>query len=358
MITQYFILGRNPELSRQEILSYLQARNKKYTEICFEENYLMIQLPHEININELGGTIKAGIIKKEGSVEEVEEYIYNNDLIHEEKFNYGVFGNLEPDIFKDKFKSEKRKATLKHGRKDLTFQNKKRIKMPKAPHYFILHKHKKNYFYGIINQEYDTSQVEYRDMHKPIRREQLAISPRLAKILINLSGAKEKDLLLDPFCGVAGIIQEALLKKVNCYGSDIDPHAIRDARINLTWLADEYKIKERFTIEQNNAKHIPNKQFSAVATETPLGDLVTKKPNDFASKKIIEKFERMIIPILKHLKTIKKPHAKIAITFPKIRKVGVDIEKICEETNLTKVFEPIYEAHDKQYIGREIIVLQ
>jgi hypothetical protein len=37
-------------------------------------------------------------------------------------------------------------------------------------------------------------------MQKPIRREELAISPRLAKILINLSGAKKNNLLLDPFC--------------------------------------------------------------------------------------------------------------------------------------------------------------
>ena len=78
---------------------------------------------------------------------------------------------------------------------------------------------------GIAEQIYDSTGVKNRDMNKPVRREALAISPRLSKILINLSEAKPHDKLLDPFCGIGGILAEALIKRINVHGIDKDKMA-------------------------------------------------------------------------------------------------------------------------------------
>ena len=72
-------------------------------------------------------------------------------------------------------------------------------------------------------------------MEKPFRREELAISPRLAKIIINLSEVKTKGKIIDPFCGIGVILFEGLLKNLNVTGIDIDKNAIEGAEQNLEW---------------------------------------------------------------------------------------------------------------------------
>ena len=47
------------------------------------------------------------------------------EIIPKDKFSYAVFGNLDPETIKLKFKSERRKSTLRHGRKKIQFQDKK-----------------------------------------------------------------------------------------------------------------------------------------------------------------------------------------------------------------------------------------
>lgn len=354
---QFFILGRNPKLSKIEIEFYLKYRNIQFTQIVYDKNILILELNEEINIQNLGGTIKSGLIEYTGTEKDFVNYLNKIELIDSNKFSYGIFGQDENEIFKNYFKSHKQKAILKYGRHKLNFQNNEELNLPKADYYFLYYKFQKNYYFGKINQEYNYTSIKKRDMQKPIRREELAISPRLAKILINLSGAKKNNLLLDPFCGVGGILQEALLMDINVFGNDIDREAINFSFQNLSWLSKEFIIKRKYILERRNALNIPNKRFDAIATETPLGDLLKKKPNDDKAKKIINDFEKFIIPILKHLKEIKKQNANISITFPKINKFRVDYNKIIKETNLKKLIEPIEESRPKQFISREIILL-
>ena len=195
-------------------------------------------------------------------------------------------------------------------------------------------------------------------MEKPIRREHLAISPRLSKILINLSEAKPYDLLLDPFCGVGGILQEALLKNINVYGMDKEKQAIKDAEENLKWLAKKYQIKSKYTLENLDSRKAPDLQFRAIATETPLGKVLRKKPDDNEAKKIIQNFEAYIIPILARIKKVKKSNAKISMTLPVIRTFKVDAQKIADKTGLKITLNPILESRADQFISRNFIVFQ
>lgn len=354
---QFFILGRNPLLSKTEIEFYLNYRNIKFKEVIYDKNILILELNEELDIQNLGGIIKSGLIEYIGTEKEFIEYINKIELINSNKFSYGLFGQDENEIFKNYFKSHKQKAILKYGRHKLNFQNNEEVSLPNADHYFLYYKFKNNFYFGKITQEYDYTLIKKRDMLKPIRREELAISPRLAKILINLSGAKKNNLFLDPFCGVGGILQEALLMDINVFGSDIDREAVNSCFQNLSWLSKEFIIKRKYILERRNALNIPNKKFDAIATETPLGELLKKKPNDDKAKKIINEFEKFIIPILKHLKEIKKQKANIAITFPKINKFRVDYNKIIKETGLQKLIDPIEESRPKQFISREIVLL-
>ena len=99
-------------------------------------------------------------------------------------------------------------------------------------------------------------------------------------------------------------------------------------------------------------------QFSAIATESPLGKVLRKKPKDNEAKQIITNFEAYIIPILRRLKSVKRSSAKIAITFPVIRKFHVDVKKIASKTGLKIYINPILESRSDQFISRDILVLK
>jgi tRNA G10 N-methylase Trm11 len=355
---QIFILGRNPELSRAEILAYAAARGNVLKEVLFEGNYLIFEVEREIDIQNLGGCLRSGLVLSDGTESDVSGYIMKEDLYDSDKFKYGVFGNSEEDIFKEKFKSEKRKAVLKHGRNRMRSQGGENFEVPKADVHFFLAENGDEFYFGTLDKEYNYEGVKKRDMEKPMRREELAISPRLSKILINLAGTKEDDLLLDPFCGIGGVLIEALVMGIKVYGVDRDANAIKGAVNNLAWLKKNFEIRKPYIVERRDARKVPDKRFDAIATETPLGKVVRHKPNRGEAEEIIESFEKFIIPLLRYFKSIKKKSARIAITFPRIREVGVDCSILEEDTGLKVVTGPILERREDQFIGRDIVVFE
>lgn len=356
----FFILGRNPELSRAEVTEFLKVRKRKFKEIYFENNILILETPNDekFDIQEFGGVIWTGKIVFEDEKNKLKDFLQDNEIIPDDKFSYSVFGDNNPEIIKQSFKNKKKKATIKTAGRQLKLQSNNKIILSKTDYYLLYLELENKVYLGISTQEYNNSDVKKRDMQKPNRRESLAISPRLSKILINLSGAKPGILLLDPFCGVGGILQEALIKNIKCYGIDKDKKAIESASKNLEWIKQNYHININYKLENIDSKKTPDMQFGAIATETPLGKLVKKKPKDNEAKKIIQDFESLIVPILTRLRKVKKNDAKIAITFPSIRKFTVNYEKIKNKTGLNIYIQPIKESRPDQFISREIVVFQ
>src|SRR3989338_11260432 len=66
-----------------------------------------------------------------------------------------------------------------------------------------------------------------------------SLHPKLAKAMINLTGAIKSSIILDPFCGSGGLLIEAGLMGMKIEGSDLDRNMVNRAKINLK----HYKIK-------------------------------------------------------------------------------------------------------------------
>ncbi|MDO8517253.1 MAG: hypothetical protein Q7S33_03950 [Nanoarchaeota archaeon] len=360
----FFIFGRNPILSYVELVSYLESNKIEYKEITVQNNFFLAEFDDSVNfdIQNFGGVIKIGKVRIVGSFKEFTDYIHANELVEKDKFTYSVIGNMEDDLFTEKFKKEKRKAIIRRGRKQLKLESGDSITIPSAEVEFFCYEHERKFYFGLVDQDYSYSEIKERDMKKPVRRESLAISPRLAKILINLSKVRKGELLLDPFCGIAGVLQEALILGLNVYGIDKDPRAIEDARKNLKWLEGKYEIKASYKLLNADAKNTPNIKFDGVATEPALGETFRHKPKDKEAKIVIESFERMIIGVLQRLKVLKKPNARIVFIAPYIRNFSIDIKKVCNQTKLTQlniqdIKFPIRESREDQFISREVHIL-
>jgi tRNA G10 N-methylase Trm11 len=368
----FFLLGRNPVLSYAEIISYLKSHGIAYEIVSFEKNYLIIKVADVIkfNIQDFGGVLKIAKANQIKTDKDLKSYI-ENYFAPERKFNYTVIGNGDEEIvaeieemLKQKFKEEKLKAQVRHSHSKIKMQEGEDFEFTYADVEFFYYNNQKTVYFGLIEQNYSYKEIKERDMHKPVRREALAISPRLAKILINLSQVREGELLADPFCGIGVIVQEAILRGINCIGGDKDRYAITGAKQNIEWLKSKYDVKGRARLNIGDSIRFPSARINGVATEPALGELVRKKMRERDAPEYIAEFEKLIIPILKRMKELKTPNAKIVLTMPFIRKYCVSVHRLVTATGL-RVYEldervpmPIKESREKQYIGRDIIILE
>jgi len=62
------------------------------------------------------------------------------------------------------------------------------------------------------------------------------LMPRMARTLVNISGAKEGETLLDPFSGTGGILVEACLAGMAGIGVDVQKKLVKGAKANLNGL--------------------------------------------------------------------------------------------------------------------------
>lgn len=86
-----------------------------------------------------------------------------------------------------------------------------------------------------------------RDYGRPRRDSRSGmLPPKLARMMLNLTGLGPMVRLLDPFCGSGTILQEALLLGyTSVVGTDASASAIAETRANLDWLAKHDELSLR-----------------------------------------------------------------------------------------------------------------
>lgn len=357
-----FILGRNPDLSVSEIRGYLKRTDNDIIDLIRKENSVLVEVTNSLDadaVGFLGGTISIGIVIC--NVKDIDrKEIYSGE---KNNFNYALwdYSSLTDDILqylKKRFRSEKLKASEKKVRKDLLSQDYEKMQMLSSKtvdeEYFVF-----DNLFGKIIQKCDYKKIEERDMKKPVRRESLSISPRLAKIMINLSEVHEGGLLLDAFCGIGVVLSEALFQDIKVVGVDKDKEAINGCRENLEWFnfsKENYKL-----INENSSKVKLSKDFDVVVSEPDFGEVLKKIPNEEKAKEMIKRYENIIIEVLNNIKKYVK--GKIVFTSPYIRfskkRIGVNLDKLSESIGL-KIVEgfPISEFRENQIVGRQIVVFE
>jgi len=368
-----FILGRNPELSIKEIESFLKVKEIKILYSKLIKNGYLIELEMEIDIslvNDFGGVISIGKVNVEGDIDEILGKLENQNIYSKDKNNFSYviwnYSNEESydklsDYLKKRFKIEKFKVSLKPLTGILDMQNGEKINIVgnKIHEQYFLFFDNSKYYFGNIENSYDSDSLEKRDMGKPVRREELAISPRLAKIMINLSEIKNNGRLLDPFCGIGVILFEGLLKNLEVTGIDIDKSALEGAITNLNWgnfNKDNFKI-----INADSKKINLNSKYDVIVSEPDLGEILRKPVSNDKTKEIIEGFEKLIINVVNNLK--KNIEGRIVFSSPFIKttqnkRLGINVHNLEKMTNLkiSKGF-PIEDYRKDQIVGRQIIVL-
>lgn len=121
-------------------------------------------------------------------------------------------------------------------------------------------------------------ELSFRDYGRPARDDKSGmLPPKLAQIMINLSGANPDRAALDPFCGSGTILTEAMLMGFkNIIGSDISGKALRDTKDNIAWIQSKFQISNfNFQLFNSGAarisEHTAPNSIDAIITEPYLG---------------------------------------------------------------------------------------
>ncbi len=119
----------------------------------------------------------------------------------------------------------------------------------------------------------DLSPLRLRDPQKrPVYRPG-TLTPEVSRLLVNLArvSSRRKELFLDPFSGVGGLLLEACDMGLKYGGSDIDPLSVRGARENLEY----YGCPSNVVIADACAP--PFHSADGVGTDPPYGRLTQSK---------------------------------------------------------------------------------
>jgi len=432
----FFILGSHPSLSAAEIAAVVGF--KKDYSLCSNEILLLDQTEEspEALQNQLAGVIKIGDIiteVKKINRDEIANLFVSLLPYSRDRVNFGIsVYNL--DKYLDLSSEVKQigmtiKTRLKEDGRSARFVTTKTPALSSAAVVgeklleqgaeFVLVTSKDKIYLGQTRTVQDFNSWSERDYGRPARDAKSGmLPPKLARMMINLSGAKTTETISDPFCGSGTILMEAALMGFkNIVGSDISEKAIEDTKTNLAWLDENFgtstsnvwlpPLPERRGLRPSkpgcvhrssaevgdggrergggeggvaveNLAEILKKKLDVVVAETYLGPPMTGRETPNRRRQIVSELAKRTASGLVGLKKLLKKSGSIVLALPAVRD-GQNIsylptKKLAKAAGF-KVVDPLPELLPKflkektpsggllysrkdQKVAREIVVLK
>jgi tRNA G10 N-methylase Trm11 len=137
----------------------------------------------------------------------------------------------------------------------------------------------------------DSASMRWRGTGKPKPHPDIALSPRLARTLVNLAGLKPGQTVLDPFCGSGTILIEAYGKSLRCLGLDSRPSRVQEARENIRWSLGGIDARG-YDIRKGDARELPRilrgTKVDAIITEPLLLPRLDARPKTATAEVMVE----------------------------------------------------------------------
>ena len=405
-----FHLGRIPSLSVAELQIMLKKFEVKYTVKFISKEMLTLNIENEINFKnfliQIGGTKKISkIIDSYPNLEEA--FISIKSIIEKisgkKTIGYSFYSRQENekkemrDVFE---KIRKRFIDIKRSQAGktnirLVFPDNETLELNSASIYKNKLTIRGVEFNIIISNDkillsktiavQDVESYSQRDYGRPKRDSHIGmIPPKLAQIMINFADIKKGETILDPFCGIGTILQEALLNDYKIIGIDANDKQVENSKENFKWLSEKYILEyPDYKIFQSDVGNITRKikanSIDAIVTESTLGPVYKKLPTIKEMKQNFSKLEKVYLKFFQISKTVLRKKANLVVTLPaykikpeqylftpfidKLEKIGysitcpLDKRLITKYTKITHRNSIIYDRPD-QTVAREVIVFK
>jgi tRNA G10 N-methylase Trm11 len=367
MSTELFISGKNWMLSLAELTAFFKAREIEFEIQFFSGEFFALSFEKDFDasvIADLGGTIKIGEVRTKFSTETIKEAflkknkqaksqiiesLASSGLVEgvtksEEKVLFGVSVYCTESTLRSssggiqRFVGSAIKDELADlGKKSSFMGFGVDRKLAQLSHVEVLKKNlvenKAEILFCIGRNEtwvattvavHNPFEFQKRDIYKPNQRKIFGMPPRLARIMVNLSACTPGKVLLDSFCGVGTILQEALLEKSIVVGLDVNPWCVKAASENLEWLVREYGLEDAdFRVLQADVSRLVEKigqeALDCIVCEPDLGPALRQVPTGSYAEKIILKLEPLFFGFVEQAYIALKPGGRLVLVTPYIK---------------------------------------
>lgn len=142
----------------------------------------------------------------------------------------------------------------------------------------------------IDRTQFERRKVGLRPFFSPI-----SLHPKFARALVNLTGVRRGERLLDPFCGTGGILIEASLMGVKAIGSDISEDMVKGCQENMEHFGAEFEQLEKGDVGDI---HEIFGEVDSIATDPPYGRSTTTMKEDVEDLylRMMGSFTETIVP--------------------------------------------------------------
>jgi tRNA G10 N-methylase Trm11 len=366
MLTKLFVSGKNWKLSLAEAAAYLNARGIPFSVRHFSREFFAVDADQDFGastIDDLGGTIKIGAVKAEIPTEVFRQAFHDRNkqsqaelaaaltasgIVGEmaktaEKMFFGVSVYCSDNALRSQsgviqrfVGSTVKKELSACGKKSKFMGFSKERKLAQLSHVEVLKKKlvethgeilvcigKQETWIGTTVGVHNPFEFQKRDIYKPNQRRIFAMPPRLARMMVNLSACTPGKVLLDPFCGVGTILQEALLERAKVVGVDANPWCVKAATENLEWLTGEYSLRDvDFRVVQGDVAKLAQKvgqdMVDCIVTEPDLGPALRQIPTGPYAQKIIEKLKPLYFGFAEEAYRVLRAEGRLVLVTPYI----------------------------------------
>lgn len=343
-INYFFIWGNYPAIALAELLSTFERWGIQYIVVHSSIEACVVCLdqflPEEF-MDQLGGTIKIGQIIDEQSGHEVNPEVIANFISAnqpEGKIFFGLsqyrLNHLSKELSKKTTDALGKavKKLLKDSRsirwvtsseKNLSSVVVKKNKLVGVGSEIVLLHNTKKVWIGKTIAVQPFEAYGERDYGRVVTDGKVGmLPPKLAQMMLNISGASIDEIILDPFCGYGTVLQEALLMGWrHVVGSDIAKTSVEGTKKNLMWLKKKHDLKSSvIRIFHSDARaiseHVRGGYISTIVTEPHLGPALRQRATKESATKKKNELEALYYSAFLDLTKFLRTNSKVVIVWP------------------------------------------
>lgn len=305
MILAFELSGEHDKLPKAEVLACLNALHIVYDLKMFLEGILVIDAqiqPETLAViaNRLGMTHRIYEVNGMSAPEEDEILAMVKDA---EVYKFLENGSTFAVRVPKNSTYQKKKALI--GQVGATIKGKGyNVNLSNPSNTFVLLLTERTCFFCLLlhsmdKKRYGARKPQFRPFFSPG-----VILPKVARALVNLSGIKENELFLDPFCGTGGLLIEAGMIGALVVGVDVQEHIVRGSTKNLNF----FGLNAALIVGDAAKTALKDNCIDAIATDMPYG-----RSSLIAQSGFTPSLERLFPDALAEIHRLLKPGGKAVI---------------------------------------------